>query len=86
MWEALGEGELVKGSVGWENSISPKGHFKLQKQKPSESTEKGELVGLSGEGPAPARTQRVHPGVKVGDAGRKSGLLGTAWGREEIGS
>lgn len=84
MWEALGgAGELVKGSVVWESRVPPpKGRFHFRS---SYIVCKKRGTGLqSGEGPVPAETRRVHPGVKEGDAGRKGGPLGP--GREEIGS
>lgn len=81
----LGEGELVKGSVGWESRASPKGRYHFRSI--NRVYRKVKLDGRAGrEGPASAGTRRVHPGVKEGDAGRKSGPLGTARGREEIGS
>lgn len=87
MWEALGEGELVKGSVGWESGVSPQRSLPLQMQQRSLQKKKKRWGGGTGwPGSVLAETRRVHPGVKEGDAGRKRPPLGAAWGWEEIGS
>lgn len=75
LWEALGEGELVKGSVGWESGPPPPPYppkVTSTSEAPTEPARKGRGSRPSGEGPPPAETRRVHPGVKEGDAGRKS--------------
>lgn len=79
-----GVGELVKGSVGWESGVPTPLKVASTSEAAAGPRKKGGTGRPSGEGPVPAETQRVHPGVKEGDAERKSVPLGPTRGREEI--
>lgn len=67
LWEALGEGELVKGSVGWESRVSPKGRFHFRSS--NRAYKKGELFGQAGR-----VLRRQRPGECI--QGWKRGMLG----------
>ncbi|TSK14594.1 Myosin phosphatase Rho-interacting protein [Bagarius yarrelli] len=68
LWEVLGEGELVKGSVGWESGVPslspPQRSLPLHKQQQSVPKKKKGNWWAERGGTCTGKPRRVHPGAK----------------------